>query len=159
MKSTTVMHKSAILKLISTWFYSGLAPKAPGTFGSLATLPVVYLLAWFGGWTAVLIFALVVSVIGIWAADGYAKELGREDPGCIVIDETAGQALTLLAAGTNLWLYLIGFLLFRLLDISKPGPIGWADRKVHGGLGIMLDDIFAGIIGGIILFGIKTYWF
>ncbi len=153
------MSKSSILKLISTWFYTGLFPKAPGTFGSLATLPAVWVLAWLGGWPAVLVFAAAVSVIGVWAADGYAKELGREDPGCIVIDETAGQALTLLAAGTNLWLYLIGFGLFRLLDISKPGPIGWADRKIHGGLGIMADDIIAGFIGGAILAGIRFYWF
>lgn len=153
------MSKSSILKLISTWFYTGLFPKAPGTFGSLATLPAVWVLAWLGGWPAVLVFAAAVSVIGVWAADGYAKELGREDPGCIVIDETAGQALTLLAAGTNLWLYLIGFGLFRLLDISKPGPIGWADRKIHGGLGIMADDIIAGLIGGAILAGIRFYWF
>lgn len=153
------MSKSSILKLISTWFYTGLFPKAPGTFGSLATLPAVWVLAWLGGWPAVLVFAAAVSAIGVWAADGYAKELGREDPGCIVIDETAGQALTLLAAGTNLWLYLIGFGLFRLLDISKPGPIGWADRKIHGGLGIMADDIIAGLIGGAILAGIRFYWF
>lgn len=153
------MSKSSILKLISTWFYTGLFPKAPGTFGSLATLPAVWVLAWLGGWPAVLVFAAAVSAIGVWAADGYAKELGREDPGCIVIDETAGQALTLLAAGTNLWLYLIGFGLFRLLDISKPGPIGWADRKIHGGLGIMADDIIAGLIGGAILAAIRFYWF
>lgn len=153
------MSKSFILKLISTWFYSGLSPKMPGTVGSLATLPAVWVLAWLGGWVAVLVFAVAAAAVGIWAADGYAKELGREDPGCIVIDETAGQALTLLAAGTNLWLYLIGFVLFRLLDISKPGPVGWADRNIHGGLGIMLDDVIAGIIGGIILAGIRFYWF
>lgn len=82
-----------------------------------------------------------------------------KDPGFIVIDETAGQAITLLAAGTNLWLYLIGFALFRLLDISKPWPVGWADKNVKGGLGIMLDDILAGIIGGVILYFIRNQWF
>ena len=153
------MFKKEVSKIISTWFYSGLAPKAPGTFGSAATLPFVYVLAAWQGWTAVLAFALIVSVIGIWAADTYAKAVNIKDPGFIVIDETAGQAITLLAAGTNLWLYLIGFALFRLLDISKLWPVGWADKNVKGGLGIMLDDILAGIIGGGILYFIRNQWF
>ena len=93
--------KSFWLKYTATWFGSGLSPKAPGTAGSLATLPFVYALALVGGWQAVLAFALAVSVLGVFAADAYARQLGKEDPGCIVIDETAGQALTLLAAGTG----------------------------------------------------------
>ena len=151
--------KSFWLKYTATWFGSGLSPKAPGTAGSLATLPFVYALALVGGWQAVLAFALAVSVLGVFAADAYARQLGKEDPGCIVIDETAGQALTLLAAGTDWRLYVVGFALFRLLDITKPGPIGWADRRLHGGLGIMADDIIAGIIGALILWGIKIYIF
>lgn len=83
------MFKKELSKIISTWFYSGLAPKAPGTFGSAATLPFVYVLAAWQGWTAVLAFALIVSVIGIWAADTYAKAVNIKDPGFIVIDETA----------------------------------------------------------------------
>lgn len=153
------MIKTSLLKLTATWFYSGLAPKAPGTMGSLATLPFVYALAWWKGWEAVLIFALIVSILGIYIAGAYAKAVDKSDPGFIVIDETAGQALTLLAAGTNIWLYGLGFVLFRALDISKPGPIGWADRKLHGGLGIMLDDIIAGLIGGLILWGVQIVWF
>ncbi len=145
------------IKIISTWFYSGLSPKAPGTCGSLAALPFVYVLAYWGGTEAVAVFAVIISVIGVYTADIYSKKLGISDPGQIVVDEVAGQAITLLVAGTNLWLYLLGFGLFRLFDISKPWPVSWADEKVHGGLGIMLDDIFAGIIGGTILWGIKTY--
>lgn len=150
-----------VIKLISTWFYSGLSPKAPGTCGSLAALPFVYALAWWGGVNAVAVFALVVSVVGVFVADVYAKSLGQADPGQIVIDEVAGQAITLLAAGTSLPLFVAGFGLFRLFDIVKPWPVSWADTKVHGGLGIMLDDILAGIIGGAVLWGIKTYsgWF
>ena len=158
---TILEAKMPVIKLISTWFYSGLSPKAPGTCGSLAALPFVYVLAWWGGVTAVAVFALVVSVAGVYVADVYAKKLGQTDPGRIVVDEVAGQAIALLAAGTNLSLFVLGFGLFRLFDITKPWPVSWADQKVHGGLGIMLDDIFAGIIGGIILWGIKTYsgWF
>ncbi len=153
------MMKVALAKIISTWFYTGLAPKAPGTFGSLMTLPFVFLCSAYGGTTLVAVFALVVSVVGIWAADCYAKACNIKDPGFIVIDETAGQTITLLFAGTNLWLYLIGFLLFRFFDILKPWPVSWADTKVKGGLGIMLDDIFAGCIACVFLYSIRYYYF
>lgn len=159
MKNSEKGIKYRILELISTWFYSGKSSKAPGTCGSLATLPFVYALAYFYGINGVIIFAVVTSLVGIPVADAFAKALKIKDPGQIVIDETAGQAITLIAAGTNLYLYALGFALFRLLDISKPLVIGWADRKVSGGLGIMLDDIFAGIFGGLILWGVKVYFF
>lgn len=159
MKNSEKGIKYRILEFLSTWFYSGKSPKAPGTCGSLATLPFVYVLAYLYGTGGVIAFAIAVSVIGIPVADAFAKALKIKDPGQIVIDETAGQAITLIAAGTNLYLYAIGFALFRLLDISKPLVISWADRKVPGGLGIMLDDILAGISGGLILWGIKFYFF
>lgn len=152
-------NRNSFSKLLSTWFYSGLSPIAPGTCGSLATLPFVYALMFWSGAQAVLIFALCISVIGIFVANDYAKQLQQSDPGSIVIDEVAGQALTLLVAGTNLWLYILGFILFRLFDITKPWPVSWADQKVKGGLGIMLDDIFAGIIAGLILWVIKLSLF
>lgn len=151
------MIKDQVAKWISVWFGSGLSPKMPGTVGSAAALPFIWLAAYWGGIAAVAGLAAVTIIVGIWAADRYAGQLGREDPGCIVIDEVAGQSLTLLAAGTNLWLFAVGFVLFRVLDISKPGPIGWADRKVHGGLGIMLDDVIAGVIGGAVIAGIR-FW-
>lgn len=152
------MLKKKLAKLTATWFYSGLSPFAPGTAGSLATLPVVFALSWGIGTGAVIIFAILISLIGIRAADVYAQEIKKEDPGCIVIDEVAGQSLALIAAGTNIWLFGAGFLLFRLFDISKPGPVGWADRNVKGGLGIMLDDIIAGIFAGIVVYLIKIYF-
>lgn len=153
------MSKKTILEITSTWFYSGLSPKAPGTCGSLATLPFVYALMYWNGATAVLIFAIIIAIAGAFAANAYAKVVGKKDPGLIVIDEVAGQAITLLAAGTNIWLYLIGFILFRIFDITKPWPVSWADQKVKGGLGIMLDDVLAGMIAGGILWMIKIYIF
>ncbi len=153
------MTKTALAKIISTWFYSGLAPKAPGTFGSLMTLPFVFLCDYFGGMPAILLLALLSFIIGIWAADTYSKAVDIKDPGFIVIDEVAGQSLTLCCAGLNPWLYLIGFILFRLFDITKPWPVSWADSNVKGGLGIMLDDVFAGIMAGCILFAVKTFLF
>lgn len=151
--------KYRILEILSTWFYSGKSSIAPGTCGSLATLPFVYAFAYFYGIYGVIGFAVVVSLIGIPLADAFAKALKIKDPGQIVIDETAGQSITLIMAGTNLYLYAIGFVLFRLLDITKPSIIGWADKKIPGGLGIMLDDIFAGLIGGLIIWGIRFYFF
>lgn len=151
--------KFRILEFFATWFYSGKPRFAPGTCGSLATLPFVYVIAYFYGFSGVLSFAVIVSLAGIPIAGAYAKAINKKDPGEIVIDETAGQSLALLFAGTNLYLYILGFILFRLFDISKPFPVGWADKKVPGGLGIMLDDILAGLIGGAILYGAKYYFF
>lgn len=148
-----------LIEFLATWFYSGKSPFAPGTCGSLATLPFVFVISQFYGIAGVAVFAVVVSVAGIFIAGAFEKKLGIKDPGQIVIDETAGQAITLLAAGTNPYLYAIGFVLFRIFDISKPFPVGWADTKVKGGLGIMLDDILAGMMGGLILAMIKYYLF
>ena len=146
--------KIKIAEILATWFYSGRAPFAPGTFGSLASLPFVYALQYFGGISALCAFILVIFIIGVWASDYYAKAVNIQDPGFIVIDETAGQSIALIFAGTNLWLYGLGFLLFRLFDISKPWPVSWADSKVKGGLGIMLDDVLAGIMAAVVSFGV-----
>lgn len=159
MKNTEKGIKYRILEFLATWFYSGKSRKAPGTCGSLATLPFVYVFAYFYGIYGVIGFAIVISIIGIPVADAFAKALKVKDPGQIVIDETAGQSIALIFAGTNLYLYAAGFILFRLFDITKPSLIGWADKKVSGGLGIMLDDIFAGLFAGLIVWGIRFYCF
>ena len=148
-----------MLELIATWLYSGKSPKAPGTCGSLATLPFVFALAYFYVIYAVIAFAVIISVIGIPVAGKYAQALNIKDPGQIVIDEVAGQTIALIFAETNLYLFAIGFALFRLFDISKPWLVGWADTKLSGGLGIMLDDIFAGIFAGILILLLQIYCF
>ena len=111
MKSMKKSFNYRVLEVLATWFYSGKSPKAPGTCGSLATLPFVYIIAYYYGVYGITFFALLVAVIGIPVADKFAKSLNVKDPGQIVIDETAGQAITLLAAGTNIYLYVIGFVL------------------------------------------------
>ena len=129
---------------------SGLSPKAPGTFGTLAAVPFVLLwqmLPWWG-------FALIVwvsFVFGVWLCGESARRLGVHDHPGIVWDEFVGYWLTMLFAPTGwLWL-LLGFIFFRIFDILKPWPIGWADRQVSGGMGIMLDDVLAGIYAGLVL--------
>lgn len=137
--------------LLSTWFGAGRLPKAPGTWGSLAALPFAALLTWLGGWPTLLAATVAVFFVGWWAAGRYIALTGRDDPGEVVIDEVAGQWLVLLPAPPDPILYLAGFALFRLFDITKPWPAGWADRKVKGGLGVMLDDVLAAGYGLLIM--------
>lgn len=137
--------------LLATWFGSGLLPKAPGTWGSLAALPFAWAIQSQGGQIALLVAAVLVFVIGIWASDRMAQELGIKDPGSIVIDEVAGQWLALAFVPLSIWSYVAGFILFRLADITKPWPASLADRRVAGGLGIMLDDVIAGAYAGLAL--------
>ena len=146
-------------ELISTWFYIGKSRYAPGTVGSIATLPLVYLLHSYLSTWSVIVFAILISLIGIVAAEKFSKAIGIHDPGMIVVDEVAGQTIALTFAGINLYLYLVGFILFRIFDITKPWPVGWADKKISGGLGIMLDDILAGFIAMVLLLLFKTYIF
>lgn len=149
------------LQLLAFGFGSGLAPKAPGTFGSLAALACFPLLALLA-LPAFLGVVLVAALAGIVICDHAAKALAVHDDGRIVWDEFAGQWLALtplvptLAWGLTdlLWL-LAGFVLFRIFDIIKPWPISHLDAKVHGGLGIMLDDLVAGVFAGLVLFAMR----
>ena len=120
-------------------------PGAPGTWASLAALPCAWLLRGWGGNIGLGVAAAIAIAAGWWAASRVARESGVADPGYVVIDEVAGQWVALLAAPRSWPFYLAGFLLFRLFDIWKPFPISWLDRNVHGGFGIMIDDVMAGI--------------
>ena len=131
--------------LLATWFGAGLLRPAPGTWGSLAALPCAWVIVHFGGTTALATATLVVFALGCWAGGVYERAGGGSDPGAVVIDEVAGQWLVLIAAPLEPLYYLAAFLLFRLCDITKPWPASWADRRIHGGLGIMLDDILAAL--------------
>ena len=131
-------------------FGSGLSPKAPGTMGTLAAIPLYLLLAKL----PLMGYALVVLVsfiVGCWLCGEAAKRLGVHDFGGIVWDEFVGYWITMFAAPAG-WLWIaVGFVLFRVFDIWKPWPIRVADQQVHGGLGIMLDDVLAGIYAGLAL--------
>lgn len=143
--------------ILATWFGAGRLPRAPGTWGSIAALPIAWpILAW-GGPMALLLATALIFLLGCWAADGYEKISGRHDPSEVVIDEVAGQWLALTVAGLNLWMFVGAFLLFRLFDITKPWPIRWVERRFPGGLGIMLDDIVAGVFAAAILYGISRF--
>ncbi|MFW1676578.1 phosphatidylglycerophosphatase A [Pontibacter sp. JAM-7] len=129
---------------------SGAIPKAPGTFGTLAAiLPYLWLqhlsLPWY------LLMLLLTTLVGIWLCDRTAKDLGVHDHGGIVWDEFVGFWLTMTLAPAGWTWIVLGFVLFRIFDILKPWPIGWVDRKVSGGLGIMLDDLLAGVYAALVL--------
>jgi len=129
--------------LAALGFGSGLIKPAPGTWGTLAAVPFFYALAqlpFIGYCIAVGLAAL----LGIYLCDKTAKDVGVHDHSSIVWDEFVGFWITMAIAPFHLYWVIAGFIYFRIFDILKPFPIGWLDKKVHGGLGIMLDDILAG---------------
>jgi phosphatidylglycerophosphatase A len=132
-------------------FGAGLAPRAPGTVGTLAAIPLYLALSHFSQ-GVYLALVIVISIAGIWICQRAAQRLGVHDHPGIVWDEFAGFLVTMIPAPVS-WLWtLAGFGLFRLFDIWKPWPISWADRHCKGGLGIMLDDLLAGGLAAVALY-------
>lgn len=129
---------------IAFGFGSGLMPIAPGTWGTLAAMPVYLLLA-HSSWELYLILTLAAFFLGVFICEKVSSELGVHDFSGIVWDEVVGYLLTMFLAPVNIWWMIIGFFLFRLFDIWKPQPIGLIDKRVQGGLGIMLDDVVAAV--------------
>ena len=122
---------------------SGLSPKAPGTAGTVAAIPF-YLLMQSLSLPVYLLVLVIATLVGFWLCDKSSKDLGVHDHPGIVWDEFCGFWLTMIAAPAG-WLWiLVGFVLFRIFDILKPWPIRWLDKHVHGGFGIMVDDLLAG---------------
>ena len=138
--------------LVSTWFGVGLVPIAPGTWGSLAALPFAWAIQAAGGPYALFVASALVFAVGWWASSLYVKRSAFSDPQTIVVDEVAGQWLVLAVAPTSFWYFLAGLVLFRFFDVAKPWPVRWADRSLKGGLGVMLDDVLAGVYGAVFLF-------
>jgi phosphatidylglycerophosphatase A len=125
-------------------FGSGCAPVAPGTFGTLVAIPFYLLLAGTNLWIY-LSFTLILFIAGVWICDRTTRKLGVHDHPGIVWDEIIGYLVTMISAPQGWVWVLTGFILFRIFDITKPWPISLADRKLMGGLGIMVDDVIAGI--------------
>ena len=133
---------------LATGFYVGNIPLAPGTFGSLLGLPLCFFLTGMP-MPAAILAGLLFSGLAIWISDHAAKVLKRKDPGCIVIDEIAGLVVTLIGVPFQVTSIIIGFVLFRLFDILKPYPIRMIDRRLSGGVGIVADDLAAGLFANI----------
>ncbi len=150
--------KYKISWIIATWFGSGLLPKAPGTWGSLAAIPFAYIISIYSCLYALTFSILALFFIGIWASDKIEESAQIKDPGFIVVDEVVGQWIALLPLpflysfiDTNSFYYfsapiaIVAFIAFRIFDIWKPWPANYADKNFSGGYGIMFDDVIAGM--------------
>lgn len=153
-------------RIIATFLGSGNLRPAPGTWGSLAALPAAYVLHLIGGFPMLFIATFVVFFAGWWATAEETRGKEDHDPSEIVIDEVAGQWIALWLVSFGAWhagldvlkLYpgiITAFLFFRLFDIWKPGPVGWADRRGDA-LGVMLDDVIAGVFAAVVV-GISAF--
>lgn len=159
-------------KLFLTFFGAGLSPKAPGTIGTLAALPIGLMILYCLGMQTLFLITVVISIVGVFEINKYERTTGIHDHQQIVIDEAAGMWLSLMIALSTasqihypyaeISAIVLSFLTFRLFDIWKPSTIGKIDRDVSGGLGVMGDDILAGIAGGLlsalILLGVDKVW-
>ncbi|GHS84732.1 phosphatidylglycerophosphatase A [Campylobacterota bacterium] len=145
------MIKTQMIKCFVTLFYSGLSPKASGTIGSIVSIPIALALLFFIPIETFWLLTALIFVMGVKLTDQYIAEVGRDDPKEVVIDELVGMwvALALLPDFFSWYQVLIAFIFFRLFDIAKPSLIGVIDRKMHNGLGVMLDDLLAGFIAAI----------
>jgi phosphatidylglycerophosphatase A len=139
------------IHFLALGFGSGLSPKAPGTMGTLLSVPLIMFIGSFG-WHVLAIAVVLMSVSGVYICSRSATKLGVHDHPGIVWDEFTGFAITMLAVPMTWYWLLAGFVLFRFFDIVKPWPIREADHSLKGGLGIMLDDVIAGVFSGVILY-------
>ncbi|HEU0032495.1 MAG TPA: phosphatidylglycerophosphatase A [Kofleriaceae bacterium] len=148
---------NALAKLIATAFGAGYSPVAPGTCGTAVTVPLAWALAGLATWQYVIVCA-VVTAIGIVAAHYADRAWGTHDSGRIVIDEVAGYLITMVPVARGEWIPLvIGFVVFRALDIIKPPPVRWLDEHLPGGWGVVLDDVAAGVMGAGIMFALAHF--
>jgi phosphatidylglycerophosphatase A len=136
---------------LASGFGSGLSPRAPGTVGSLVALLPWWFLLRLLAWPMYVGVLVIAFIVGVWASNWVIAKTRIEDPSVVVWDEFVGLWFALLLAPAG-WPWLLGgFALFRLFDIWKPWPVRWADRKLHGGFGVMLDDVLAGLYALILL--------
>lgn len=143
-----------------SYFGVGYAPKAPGTFGSAATIPLLILFGLYSNLTFLVIFTLVLFIISVFVAEYAQKNLNVHDPGWIVMDEVLGMLVTYMFVFPTLdWIdLLLVFFVFRFFDIIKIWPASFFDKKITHGLGTIFDDIISAIYAGVVVFVVKNYY-
>ena len=144
MPSQTFQPSWTAARLVYTGLGLGLAPRAPGTWGTLLGLPLFWLVV-DEAWPVQAAWWAAIFALGWWAARRAEKELGRHDAPQVVIDEAAGYLTTMFLAPNRPECWILGFIFFRFFDIFKPWPVSWADRRLPGGFGVMADDFLAGV--------------
>ncbi len=145
----------ALILGLATWGGAGFLPWMPGTWGTLAALPLWYLLAQLSPWAYGLGIGVIIA-LGLWVAGPAQRFLGRTDHPAIVVDEVAGLLITLAGVSATWENAALGFVIFRTLDILKPGPIRWFGEG-RGGLEVMADDVAAGLIGRVIMEAVLVF--
>lgn len=161
--------KLSIDWIIATWFGSGLLPKAPGTWGSLAALPIALLFYVYIGPYVIFIGTTILFFVGVWVSNNIESNVQLKDPGFIVVDEVVGQWIAMFPLSFLLifnchdvtyfisaTIVTVAFIAFRIFDIWKPWPISYVDKNIRGGLGIMLDDVIAGTYALLITTGFSA---
>ncbi len=150
-----------INRIIATFFYTGYLPIAPGTWASLFTTIILYFVFKTLTLPMYVFIIIFILVIGSVISDYLSKKYNVEDPRWIVIDEVLGILITFLPfyykVAFNYKTLFVGFLLFRIFDVIKPFPVGWADKRIKNGFGIMFDDFLAGVYSAIILFLLRGF--
>lgn len=154
--------RAPFARAVATFGYVGLIPGPAGTWGSLAALPLGYALHWYGGFPLLAAATAFLTLLGYWAVLVEVVDEHDLDPSHVVVDEVVGQWIALWPLSFGLWHmgapgslfpwpgWVGGFLLFRLFDVLKPGPVGWADRR-KGAQGVMLDDLIAGALAAVLV--------
>lgn len=138
--------------LLCTWFQSGRIRPASGSWGSLAAMPFCWIVSMLGGPFLLMAVAATLYVAGIWAIHRYAAHSTHPDPSEIVIDEVIGMLVVwMFIPDSHLGMALAGFVMFRLFDSIKRGPVGWCDKTIKGAHGVIIDDIMAGLMTGLVL--------
>ncbi len=132
--------------MLATWFGIGRLRPAPGTLGTLAAIPFGLALQYIYGIPALIVGIIAMFALGVYVSNKYNEAEGEDDSSSIVIDEVVGIWIAGIPAMTNITLWIYAFLLFRLFDIWKPWPVSYLDREVKGGMGVMLDDVAAGVL-------------
>lgn len=149
-KAPKSMNANAIWRWIATCSYAGYAPIAPGTAGSAVAVPMAWVVQEFGSLPIAILVIAVSYVIGVRAASVVEQQLGDKDPSMVVVDEWVGMLITVVGISLSGLGFVLGFLLFRLMDIIKPFP-GRRAESIPGGTGIMLDDVVAGVYAHLVL--------